>query len=344
MRRRQTANDPCEVIAVPRAPTCAAGAAALSFTGKGGERNVGNAADDVGRTDPPVNEIDGSENRIHQRLRPGISDSRANELAPANLKAAAQPPVTAAHGGKGAAEKHMSVRLNIQIVDVASNDRTIISWTGALIIGRVHETGVERAVGKEPRQIGARRFVVGREEPADDEFAVVLLRDAKHSVVGANARVEGGVQGAIGVESDHAVAAAEIHVVKSAANQDFLDALHGNNGHVITPGCRKQRATLVYHNFDLCGRTRPVTYLHDRNSIGKAGVKDAISLVVNAELIRLAQEVVVDDDRSGIRPRIDQISLLRRGSAGRVGKLNSAANIDEIQIVDFVVDARSGIE
>ena len=118
----------------------------------------------------------------------------------------------AAEGREGAADHDLAVGLKHRGVDLSVEARAV---AGA-------ETEVEGAVGEEPGQVRARRGVVIVEIAADHEATVGQGRDGGDGAVEAGPNgVEGGVKGAVGVESSEVVARRVVDELEEAADIPF---------------------------------------------------------------------------------------------------------------------------
>ena len=95
----------------------------------------------------------------------------------------------------------------------------MVNQPGKLVVGRVHETGVQAAIGKYAGRRPPARLVVGRKIPANKDVPVRLKGDGidsirhtglriKSAVIGAGTGIKGRVNQAVGIELDNPVVAA----------------------------------------------------------------------------------------------------------------------------------------
>ncbi len=97
------------------------------------------------------------------------------------------------------------------------------------------EARVQRAVGVQPGDSGARHAVERGEKPGDQEFPVRQADQVQHPVIGTEAHVERVVQGAVGVQPGHGSRAGGVTVdaAEVAADHDLVVRHHHDVGNQV---------------------------------------------------------------------------------------------------------------
>ena len=137
--------------------------------------------------------------------------------------------VTAANLVERPADDQVAVGIERHVLHVVDGVvQAAARQAGKLVVGGVHERGVEHPVAVEPGHAETAGAVERREEAAEIDAAVLRQRDAVHRAVGAGADVKALVHRAVRVQPGDAVAGNQVHMAEGTTDQDLAVRLDGH--------------------------------------------------------------------------------------------------------------------
>ena len=148
--------------------------------------------------------------------------------------------VAAAHAVETTADHHVPARFQCEGKTRTPRTRAQrLRDASKVVVGRVHEAGVQHPVRQQPRHAHPPRAVEGCEHAADQNRPVGLLSDGVDRAIGARAGIKSRVHRAVRIQTCNSPAHVDVHKGEGTTNENLLRGREGDGEYrVVRPAAQ----------------------------------------------------------------------------------------------------------